>query len=126
MIYTVKLFMLVVLLSSCKSSETETPQSENKNRYTNPVINYSLPDPTIIKAKDGFFYLYATEDTRNTPIHKSRDLVNWEFVGTAFTEQTRPTFEPKGGLWAPEINYINDKYVLHYSMSKWGGDGHVE
>ena len=90
--------------------------------YSNPVISKSLPDPTIIKAKNGYFYLYATEDIRNTPIHKSKDLVNWEFVGTAFTDKTRPTFEPKGGLWAPEINYINDKYVLHYSMSVWGGE----
>ena len=114
--------MLVVLLSSCKSSETETPQVENKNTYTNPVVNYSLPDPTVIKAKDGYFYLYATEDIRNTPIHKSKDLVKWELVGTAFTNQTRPTFEPQGGLWAPDINFINNKYVLYYSMSVWGGE----
>ena len=90
--------------------------------YVNPVVNYSLPDPTVIKGDDGYFYLYATEDIRNLPIHRSKDLVNWELVGTAFTEETRPDFEPDGGLWAPDINKIGDKYVLYYSMSVWGGE----
>lgn len=92
------------------------------DKYSNPVIDYSLPDPSIIKGEDGYFYLYATEDIRNLPIHRSKDLVNWEFVGTAFTDATRPDFEPDGGIWAPDINKIGDKYVLYYSMSVWGGE----
>lgn len=92
------------------------------DKYSNPVIDYSLPDPSIIKGEDGYFYLYATEDIRNLPIHRSKDLVNWEFVGTAFTDTTRPDFEPEGGIWAPDINKIGDKYVLYYSMSVWGGE----
>ena len=114
--------MLLMILTSCKSNDLQTTKPEGINSYSNPVINYSLPDPTIIKAQDGYFYLYATENIRNTPIHKSRDLVKWEYVGTAFTDQTRPTFETKGGLWAPDINYIIDQYVLYYSMSVWGGE----
>lgn len=93
-----------------------------ENTYTNPVVDYSLPDPSVIKGDDGYYYLYATEDIRNLPIHRSKDLVNWELVGTAFTDETRPDFEPKGGLWAPDINKIGDKYVLYYSMSVWGGE----
>ncbi len=90
--------------------------------YKNPVVDYSLPDPTVIKGDDGYFYLYATEDIRNMPIHRSKDLINWESVGTVFTKETRPTFEPKGGLWAPDINKIGNRYVLYYSMSRWGGE----
>lgn len=93
-----------------------------ENTYTNPIVDYSLPDPSVIKGDDGYYYLYATEDIRNLPIHRSKDLVNWELVGTAFTDETRPDFEPKGGLWAPDINKIGDKYVLYYSMSVWGGE----
>lgn len=100
----------------------EVPFSYLNNIYSNPVVAESLPDPTLIKADDGFFYLYATEDIRNTPIMRSSDLVNWELVGTAFTEDSRPTFEPNGGLWAPDIRYINGQYVLYYSMSVWGGE----
>ena len=89
--------------------------------YQNPVINRSLPDPTVIKAQDGHFYLYATEDTHNVPIYRSDDLVNWRYVGTAFNNSTRPMdFVPNGGIWAPDINYINGQYVLYFSKSEWG------
>jgi beta-xylosidase len=81
----------------------------------------STPDPTVIRVADGSFYLYCTEDVRNMPIFHSNDMLKWTYVGTAFTNATRPTFEPRGGLWAPDIAFINGKYVLYYSMSVWGG-----
>ena len=111
-------------LVSCSSSsaQEEISDGDKTSYYWNPVIDYSLPDPTIIEGGDGYYYLYATEDIRNLPIHRSKDLINWEWVGTAFTDRTRPDFEPGGGLWAPDINKIGDTYVLYYSMSKWGGE----
>ncbi len=114
----VKLVLLSLLLLS---GNAEARQKE-KAKYCNPVSRYSLPDPTVIQAEDGTFYLYATEDVRNMPIMHSPDLVNWTLVGTAFTRDTRPNFEPRGGLWAPDINYINGQYVMYYSMSVWGGE----
>lgn len=118
------LFLLLYFcIASCSSSGASFPDDDEKEaNYKNPVVSYSLPDPTIIKAADGLFYLYATEDIRNMPIHKSTNLIDWTFVGTAFKGDTRPTFEPNGGLWAPDINYIDGKYVLYYSMSVWGGE----
>lgn len=92
-------------------------------KYNNPVISQNSADPSVIRADNGIFYLYSTESVAipNVPIYKSIDLINWFFVGTAFTDATRPTsFE--GNIWAPDINYINDQYVLYYSMSKWGGE----
>ena len=44
--------------------------------FSNPIIKQSVPDPTIIKANDGYFYLYGTEDTRNMPIYRSRNLID--------------------------------------------------
>lgn len=117
---TIGLFILILV--ACNTVRNGSEPMVSDKVYRNPVINYSLPDPTIIKANDGYFYLYATEDIRNTPIHKSKNLIDWELVGNAFTNETRPTFEPRGGLWAPDINYINGKYVLYYSMSVWGGE----
>jgi len=90
--------------------------------YRNPVIKQSAPDPTIIRANDGYFYLYATENVHNVPIYRSADMVDWKFVGTAFTDATRPQWNPKGNIWAPDINYINGKYVLYYAKSEWGGE----
>ncbi|NMA72889.1 MAG: family 43 glycosylhydrolase [Bacteroidales bacterium] len=122
-----KIFLISILCSlvACSSSTKQNDkesEEQSKDVYHNPIINYSLPDPSIIEGDDGYFYLYATEDIRNLPIHRSKNLVDWEYIGTAFTEHTRPTFEENGGLWAPDINKINDKYVLYYSMSVWGGE----
>lgn len=114
--------ILMLCFMACSSSSGKEERPEGNGTYRNPVINYSLPDPSIIKGEDGYFYLYATEDIHNLPIHRSKDLVHWEFVGTAFTNQTRPNFVERGGLWAPDINEIGDKYVLYYSMSVWGGE----
>ncbi|MDR2120698.1 MAG: family 43 glycosylhydrolase [Tannerella sp.] len=91
--------------------------------YRNPIIAAGTPDPTVIRAEDGSFYLYCTEDIRNMPIYRSVDLVRWERAGTVFSAETRPDFEPKGGLWAPDINRIGGRYVLYYSMSVWGCNG---
>lgn len=91
-----------------------------KHFYSNPIIRYSAPDPSVIRAQDGYFYLYGTEDTYNMPIYQSKDMVNWEYKNTAFTNETRPTWEGNHSLWAPEIRYINGKYVLYYSWAKWG------
>lgn len=84
--------------------------------YNNPVIGTDAPDPSVIRAHDGKFYLYHT----GVGIHRSDDLVNWTFVRNAFT--TKPNWEPGGGVWAPDINYINGEYVMYYSLSVWGGE----
>ncbi len=70
------LCLLLITGSGCKTNKTklENISVNNENKYySNPVISESLPDPTILKAKDGYFYLYATENIRNIPIYKSKD-----------------------------------------------------
>ncbi|CCZ80812.1 family 43 glycosylhydrolase [Odoribacter laneus] len=111
--------MLLLLTVGCSPSGEKKEKEVRK--YRNPILAYSVPDPTVIKAEDGMFYLYATEDIRNMPIFYSRDMVEWTLCGSVFAENSRPDFEPGGGLWAPDINFIGGRYVLYYSMSKWGG-----
>lgn len=96
--------------------------------YTNPVITFSsAADPTVIRTEEGF-YLYATQTNSYwIPIYFSKDLVNWEFKRSAFRNATKPKPDvlPGGGaFWAPEIRYINGKYVLYFSWAKWG-DGSI-
>ena len=116
----VNLFVFVFMVGACFSQGKA--QTKSAVSYKNPVVDIAMPDPTVIKAADGYFYMYATESTRNVPIMKSKDLVQWTYCNTAFTNKTRPRFEPKAGIWAPDINYINNKYVLYYAMSVWGGE----
>lgn len=116
------LLLLSVGMAGCTALSSKSKETDEKAAYANPVVNYSLPDPTIIQGDDGYFYLYATEDIRNVPIHRSKNLLDWKLIGTAFTDSTRPDFEPNGGIWAPDINKIGNRYVLYYSMSVWGGE----
>lgn len=102
---------------------TAVPATVSAVYYSNPVTDRTLPDPTVIRAADGRFYLYATEEIANVPIMRSSDLVSWSYVGTCFTAGSRPSWGDSGaGIWAPDINYINGKYVLYYSLSAWGGE----
>jgi arabinan endo-1,5-alpha-L-arabinosidase len=109
--------------------------------YTNPLkieipsggAVENCPDPSIIRGQtpgDNYWYLYCTSNPLNDDdvdengafnyhllnIHRSLDLVNWTYVGEAFTEQPSWAQAPQG-FWAPDIQYFNDKYYLYYSAS---------
>ena len=109
--------------------ETLLPEdlSDPTKVYSNPVLLSGVPDPTVIRGEDGYYYLYATENpVHNVPIYRSPDLVDWTLIGTVFTDETRPDFVPStqdpARVWAPDINYSDGKYYLYYSMSRWGSE----
>jgi arabinan endo-1,5-alpha-L-arabinosidase len=87
--------------------------------YTNPVIRSECPDPTVIRASSGEYYVYTTQSGTTFPLYRSSNLVKWEPLGGYFTNDSRPSFFA-GDIWAPDINYINGKYVLYYALSKMG------
>ena len=109
---------VVALLISCSGVKSD----DKATTYTNPVIDNNAPDPTVIRAKDGTFYAYSTMMYGNVPVYKSQDMINWEYIGGAFRKGEVPKFVPKANIWAPDINYIEGKYVLYFSMSTWGGE----
>ncbi len=108
---------LIILFLVSVFSLAVQAQSE-ENYFRNPVMNHDCPDPTLVKHRDGSYYLLST----GCPVYKSKDLVNWTYVKGAFQGVTAPSFVEGGGLWAPDVSYINDQYVIHYSMSTWGGE----
>ncbi|MGP3911695.1 family 43 glycosylhydrolase [Nonomuraea sp. 10N515B] len=98
--------------------------------FTNPVSAGavdSLPDPTVIHARDGLWYAYGTQNPvfnskgeageRMLPILRSKDLVTWEHAGDVFTPQTKPAWHNGARLWAPDIRYIGGTYYLYYSLA---------
>lgn len=116
----VLLFLLSFTLYGCNLFEGEKPVKT----YQNPVIEPVFADPSIIRAEDGYFYAYATEDffdyehgVRYVAIFRSKDLVNWEDMGDAFEE--KPSWKGFAFIWAPEIKYFNGLYYLYYSLSVW-------
>ena len=125
--------MALALAASSTAAKAQT-------LYSNPVIGLNCPDPSIIddRGRSGYFYLYTTQTSFesalrkdsspvvpgariiNLPIYRSTDLVNWEFVGDGFPNG-HPDWVKNANLWAPDINYIDGKYVLYYALGKWGG-----
>lgn len=107
-----------------------------KDQPVNPTLlkdenkwgSYGAHDPAIIK--DGEWYYVFSTDTggennfkAGIQIRKSKDLINWEFVGRAFASGVpEEAFQWTGakGLWAPEVVKINNKYHLYYAASQFG------
>ncbi|MEZ4917850.1 MAG: arabinan endo-1,5-alpha-L-arabinosidase [Saprospiraceae bacterium] len=91
---------------------------------------YNVHDPSIIKSGDTY-YCYSTDAAYGTAvkpgiqIRKSKDLVEWEFVGWVFDQlpaQGKAFIQGKGGtpvdgLWAPEIIQVGSEYRLYYSLA---------
>ncbi|MFP5115929.1 family 43 glycosylhydrolase [Bacillaceae bacterium C204] len=94
--------------------------------FQNPVFKPVLADPSIIKASNGYFYAYGTEDKwddnkglKYIPIVRSKNMVDWKYIGDAFAKESRPTWKD-GGLWAPDVSYFKSKYYMYYALSVWG------
>ncbi len=147
----VTLLLLVTFLgplgASTASASPATALTDSHtpaNTYSNPA-RITIPgstrtvqtfaDPAVIKAKDGFYYAYATKDPlfdgdrfRVIPIIRSNDLVHWTYVGDAFPSNPAPA-TGDAGIFAPDIRYINDMYYLYYSITDTtlneGGDSAI-
>lgn len=121
--------LLVGTIWSCKPEEAEQliwndPPTTADTLYQNPLFEPDLADPSIVRGTDGWFYAYGTENNwsvgihRITPIIKSKNMKKWEYVTDAFT--VRPAWKTAGGIWAPDVTFINSKYYMYYSVSTWG------
>jgi arabinan endo-1,5-alpha-L-arabinosidase len=106
-------------------------------QYTNP-LPATIPgsgervetfaDPHVIRGHDGAYYAYGTSSPLNDrdrdeagvprvhriPTLRSTDLVNWTYVGDAFSD-TPSWLAPGSPQWAPDVRYLGGRYVLFYT-----------
>lgn len=138
------LALIAALLTGVSPSALAGPAARPKT-YTNP-LNLQVPgqgraascaDPDVFHDRDGWWYLYCTTDalTENPgadgklvfhtlATFRSRDLVDWTYVGDAQT--SNPSWvAPSAGLWAPDVIHRNGRYYLYYAASDTvaGGPG---
>jgi len=108
------LLFAVLMLASCATAPSDTPAT-----FANPVIDSDFPDPAILRAKDGFYYVYATQTERdgrwiNLQVARSRDLVTWEHLGDALP--AKPAWASRTrDFWAPHVAEHEGRYYLYYS-----------
>jgi GH43 family beta-xylosidase len=75
-------------------------------------------DPFIIKFLDAF-YLYhtgATAGRRGVSVHRSHDLVQWEFMG--FALEPAESGWAWSDLWAPEVVYERGVFYMYISATR--------
>ena len=98
-------------------------------RYRNPISRSfadTFADPAIIEAKDGWWYAYSTADPLREEdeeagimhIARTRNFVDWEYLGTVFDDTNRPSWATAtAGLWAPDVRYVNGRYVIYFTVT---------
>ena len=97
--------------------------------YTNPVIHREFADPAVLRAPDGWYYVYATQGTvggrtLNIQMARSADLVHWEILGDALPE--KPAWAVgKQKFWAPHVLHDAqlNRYFLYYSAEPDSAEG---
>jgi arabinan endo-1,5-alpha-L-arabinosidase len=130
------LAVLALLLSAAPPSVAAQPAGPAVYQNPLPVVADGMPvescaDPAVIRAQDpadSHWYMYCTTDPlsgtdrdangelifRLIPVLRSLDLVNWEYLGEAFS--ARPDWMAENvGMWAPNIEYIDGSYYLYYT-----------
>ncbi len=123
----------LVVPQAVPAPRTPAPPSTapvTRTTYTNPVsasFADTFADPSVIRAKDGWWYAYGTSDPLREgqtdpqliPVVRSHDLVSWELVGPAFSAANRPAWAaPDAALWAPDIRYVDGQYRMYYVVTQ--------
>ena len=108
------LLLFALAVAGCATASGDAPAT-----FANPVIDSDFPDPAILRAKDGYYYVYATQTERegkwvNLQVARSRDLVAWEPLGDAMP--AKPGWASKTqDFWAPHVAEHDGLYYLYYS-----------
>jgi len=91
-----------------------------ENLYINPILPGSYPDPSICKVGEEFFIVNSSfEYFPGLPIHKSKDLINWELIGYGLHRKNQCNekvnlvdVQSNGGIHAPTIRYHNGLFYI--------------
>lgn len=111
-----RLLALALLLAVAACA---TPAGQGSPGYENPVIDSDFPDPAVLRAGDGFYYVYATQGEQegrmlNIQVARSRDLVRWQRLGDALP--VKPGWASRTqDFWAPHVSEHDGRYYLYYS-----------
>ena len=118
----------LAMLTVPAGASTESARATGP-RYANPVSKDfadTFADPSLLRAKDGWWYSYGTSDplreggsTHRIPIARSQDLVTWSHAGDAFTELTLPGWAAaNASIWAPDVRFVEGQYRMYYVVTE--------
>ncbi len=100
--------------------------------FTNPILAGGYPDPSICRSGENYYLVNSTfEYFPGLPIHRSKDLVNWELVGYGLHREEQVTgavnlvdVQSNGGIHAPSIRCHDGRfYIITTNVYLPPGDG---
>jgi arabinan endo-1,5-alpha-L-arabinosidase len=110
--------VLCAALALAGCATTESGQGPAAT-YANPVLDENFPDPAVLRASDGYYYVYATQGEGggrmlNIQAARSLDLVRWTRVGDALP--VKPAWASQTqDFWAPHVSEHDGRFYLYYS-----------
>ncbi|MGZ8999204.1 MAG: glycoside hydrolase family 43 protein, partial [Allosphingosinicella sp.] len=113
------LLCLAALAATAGCATPQPTSSSSSASYENPVLDSDFPDPAILRAADGYYYVYATQGESegrmlNIQVARSRDLVHWARLGDALP--AKPAWAGRTqDFWAPHVAEHDGVYFLYYS-----------
>lgn len=87
----------------------------------NPVLAGCHPDPSICRAGEDYYLVTSTFAFHpGLPVHRSRDLTNWQLVGHVLTEDTRGLegLDISDGVWAPTIRHYDGLFYVIWGEAR--------
>jgi len=106
----------VVVLFCINTFGQSTPTN-----FTNPILPGFYPDPSICRVDDTYYMVNSSfEWYPGLPIHRSKDLVNWEKIGHGLHRSDQIIYKDglknSNGIFAPTIRYHKDKFYIITTM----------
>ncbi|MEE3481102.1 MAG: family 43 glycosylhydrolase [Lachnospiraceae bacterium] len=100
--------------------------------YRNPVCPSMHPDPSIVRVGEDFYMVNSSfVFFPGLPVSHSKDLVHWETIGFAFenpewAEELLGPLDGGRGFWAPDISFIDGKFVIAATLRNNDGMPHPQ
>ena len=96
----------------------------------NPVLPGFSPDPSLIRVGEWYYLANSSfEWYPIVPIHRSRDLENWEFAGSFTGPKEMPDLrglQDSAGVWAPSLSWSDGHFWLVFTVVRGFGGPHKD
>src|SRR5918997_2208270 len=104
-----------------------TPAAAQANPISEGFAD-TFADPVIVRGDDGLWYAYGTTDPlregegvfHRIPMARSSNLIDWTYVGDAFTPAQRPAFAAENtAFWAPDVRRMGkNRWIMYVTVTE--------
>jgi len=119
-------YLLIAVSILFLVSPSLAQKKEGKTKcITNPILPGFNPDPSILRVGNEYFIATSTfQWFPGVSVYHSYDLTNWEHYTNILTRKSQldmTGIPNSGGIYAPQISYIDSTFYLVYTNVKGNG-----